>query len=151
MKLIKFKKAAVLFALTAALSGQVITAQAATDKTAPKITYTLSTKEATNGTVKINAKVTDASKIVIVRWLSGSHDTKYMQKHGKKLTLKKSTVSVTVKKNGTYTFYAKDSSGNTVIKKVKISNIDTALPVIEAVPSTTEYTNKSLEAQSKCF
>lgn len=147
-KICNLKRTAVLFIMAAIFVGQVMTAQAAKaakDKTPPKITYALSTKEATNGTVKIKVKVTDSSEIAIVRWVSGSHDISYLQKKGKKLTLKKSTASVTVKKNGTYTFYAKDSAGNKVLKKVKVTNIDTALPTITIVPSTSEFTNKSVQ------
>lgn len=145
MKKIGFKKWIFLCLLMIVFVGEAVTSQAATDKKAPKITYSFSTKEATNGTVKITIKVTDSSKISSVKWASGSQKTAYFKEKGKKLTLKKSKVSVTVKKNGTYTFYAKDSAGNTAVKKVTVKNIDTVLPVIEAVPNKTEYTNSSVK------
>lgn len=145
MKQLNFRKISLLLFLVAVLLGETLTIQAATDKTAPKITYTLSTEEATNGTVTIKIKVKDASKITSVKWASGSKKKEYFTKSGKKLSLKSSAASVTVKKNGTYTFYAKDSAGNVTVKKVKVSNIDTTLPVIEVVPNITEYTNKNVK------
>ncbi len=145
MKQTGFKKLLLLFLMVTAIAAQAIMIQAAEDKTAPKITYTLSTEKETNGTVKIKIKVKDSSKISSVKWASGSKDAAYFKKDGNKLTLKNSVVSVTVKKNGTYSFYAKDSAGNAAVKKVKITNIDTTLPVIKVVPSTTEYTNKSIK------
>jgi uncharacterized lipoprotein YddW (UPF0748 family) len=114
-----------LFCMIAAVIGQSACSLAATDKTAPKITYTLSTKKITSGSVKIKIKVTDSSKIKSVKWASGSHKASYFKSKGTKLTLKSSAATVTVKKNGTYTFYAKDSAGNESVKKVKITNIST--------------------------
>ncbi|MFW5629174.1 MAG: glycoside hydrolase family 10 protein [Acetivibrio ethanolgignens] len=145
MKRISLKKWILMCLLMTFFVGEAVISQAATDKKAPKITYSFSTKEVTNGTVKITIKVTDSSQISSVKWASGSQKAAYFKEKGKKLTLKKSTASVTVKKNGTYTFYAKDSAGNTAVKKVTVKNIDTVLPLIEAVPSKTEYTNKSVK------
>lgn len=144
MNQMSLKKILLLLLVTAAI-GQSITAQAAADKTAPKVTYSLSTKEDTNGTVKVKVKVTDASKITSVKWASGSKDKAYFKEGGKALTLKNSAVSVTVKKNATYSFYAKDSAGNVTVKKVKITNIDTVLPVLKVTSSTTKATNKSIK------
>ena len=104
----------------------------AKDETAPKITYTLNKKEPTNENVKIKIKVQDTSQIATVKWASGSKTVSYFLKNGTNLTLKSGTVSISVKKNGTYSFYAKDSFGNKTVKKVKITNIDQIPPVVSA-------------------
>lgn len=120
---------------------------AAKDKTNPKITETLSTSDYTNTNVKITLKITDASGIKEVKWASGAKKISYFKKEGKSLKLSsKGTVTVTVKKNGTYTFYAVDKAGNSIKKKVIIKNIDTAAPVIVTKLSNTKFTNKSISA-----
>ncbi len=132
MKKFNWKKGAMLLLLLAALANEGTAALAAKDETAPKITYSLNKKEPTNGKVKIKVKVKDSSKIASVKWASGSKKVSYFKESGKELTLKKSTVSVYVKKNGTYSFYAKDSAGNETVKKVKVTNIDQIPPVLSA-------------------
>ena len=118
---------------------------ASKDKTRPNITETLSTTKYTNESIKITIKVTDKSSIQSVKWARGAKKIAYFKKSGKKLSLdSKNTVTVTVKENDTYTFYAKDKAGNQVKKKVIVSNIDTVAPVTNAVLSTEEYTNKNL-------
>ena len=83
MKKISFKKLMLLCLLISIFVGEAVIAQAATDKKAPKITYSFSTKEATNGTVKITIKVTDSSKISSVKWASGSQKAAYFKEKGK--------------------------------------------------------------------
>ena len=102
------------------------------DETEPKITYTLNRTEPTNDKVQIEINVQDTSEIESVKWASGSKKVSYFLENGKNLTLKSEVVSVSVKKNGTYSFYAKDSFGNETVKKVKITNIDQIPPVISA-------------------
>ncbi len=115
------------------------------DKTPPKITETFSTTNYTNGLVKIAIKVTDASSIKTVKWASGAKKISYFENSGKVLTLdSKNTVSVIVKKNATYTFYAKDKAGNQIKKKVTISNIDKTAPVATVALNTEAYTNKNV-------
>lgn len=132
MKKISLKQILFICLLFVSLVGEVRTAWAATDKKAPTITYSCSTKEATDHAIKIKIRVKDSSKITAVKWASGSHKASYFAKKGEKLTLKKSVAYVKVKENGIYTFYAKDSAGNTSVKKVSVKNIDTEEPVLSA-------------------
>jgi len=120
------------------------------DKTPPKITETLNITEYTNKSVKITIKVTDKSSIKSVKWASGAKKISYFENSGKVLKLgSKNTVSVTVKKNATYTFYAKDKAGNQIKKKVIISNIDKTAPVASISLSTEKYTNKNVTVTIK--
>lgn len=142
MKRMNLNKVVLLLCFIVAIMGNAMFAQAAKDKTAPKITHTLSTKKATSVPVKIKIKVTDASKISSVKWASGSQKASYFKSSGKKLTLKSSSATVTVKKNGTYSFYAKDSAGNATVKTVKISNIDTQMELRAVWISFLDFSKK---------
>lgn len=115
------------------------------DKTPPKITETISTTEFTNKSVKITIKVSDKSPIKTVKWASGAKKIAYFKESGKTLKLNsKNMVTITVKKNNTYTFYAKDKEGNHKKKKIYISNIDKEAPVTTIELNTNEDTNKNV-------
>jgi len=121
-------------------------AKAAEDKTSPKITLKSNTTEPTSGKVKIEVKVTDTSGINSIKWATGIKDTSYFKESGKKLNLNSNSLtSVSITKNGVYSFYAKDKAGNVKITKITITNIDTTVPTITIKKSTSEVTNKSVK------
>ncbi|WP_167956581.1 glycoside hydrolase family 10 protein [Anaerosporobacter faecicola] len=105
-------------------------ANAAKDTKKPTITLTVKNTEPTNKSVKVTFKATDASGIKTVKWAEGDQKTSYFSKKGTTVKLSKSTCSVTLKKNGVYTFYALDKAGNTKIKKLEITNIDKTVPTV---------------------
>lgn len=118
-----------LFLLINPVIGQAAAKKA--DKTAPVIKIAYSTKKATNKSIKLTVKVTDASGISKVKWEKGSQKTSYFSKNGVKLTLKNGKTSVTIEENSAYTFFAKDKKGNTKIKKVTVGNIDKMEPSLK--------------------
>jgi uncharacterized lipoprotein YddW (UPF0748 family) len=104
---------------------------AAKDKTQPTIKISVKDTEPTNGSVKVIIRVTDSSGIKLTKWASGSQRTSYFSKAGYKLKVSaKGYATVTIKKNGTYTFYTIDKAGNTKIKWVEITNIDKTAPTV---------------------
>ncbi|MFA9466082.1 MAG: glycoside hydrolase family 10 protein [Velocimicrobium sp.] len=141
LKKTKFFVGMGLLLLSVFISGSVSFA-ATKDKTPPKITESLSYEAYTNQSIKITIKVTDASAIKTVKWASGAKKISYFKNSGKELTLdSKNTVTVKIKKNATYTFYAQDKKGNQIKKKVTITNIDKELPKASITLNTEEYTN----------
>ncbi len=121
-------------------------AKAATDQTKPKITLSTDTTDPTAGKVKTIITATDKSGIKLVKWVSGSKDTNYFKEAGKTLSLdSKNKASVSITKNGIYTFYAKDKAGNESIKKITITNIDTTEPTLTIKKSTSDFTNKNIK------
>jgi uncharacterized lipoprotein YddW (UPF0748 family) len=114
---------------------------AAADKTAPKLTLTASTKEPTNGKVKVTAKATDSSGIKALKWASGKRTAAYFKSAGTTLKLNsKNTAAVSFSANKTYTFYALDKAGNATVKTITISNIDTIEPELAIALSTLKDT-----------
>lgn len=119
---------------------------AAADEKNPTVKINQSTTLPTNTAYKLNLQVTDASGISSVKWAVGSKTTSYFSTSGKVLKLNEDgKVLVTVSKNSIYTFYAKDKAGNITIKKITITNIDTAKPVMTIKKSTTANTNKNVK------
>jgi uncharacterized lipoprotein YddW (UPF0748 family) len=145
----KFKKMLSLTILSLLLGMSLfgtLQATAAKETTKPSVSLKTSTTDPTSSKVKIEIKATDKSGISIVKWATGSKDTKYFKESGKKITLStKSTASVSVSKNGIYTFYVKDKAGNEKLKKITIKNIDTVKSTITIKKSTSEVTNKSVK------
>jgi uncharacterized lipoprotein YddW (UPF0748 family) len=119
---------------------------AAADEKKPTIKIVQSTTKTTNKSYKLNLLVTDASGVSSVKWAVGSKTTSYFSTSGKALKLNADgKVSVTVSKNSIYTFYAKDKAGNITIKKITVTNIDTAKPVIAIKKSTSANTNRNVK------
>ncbi|BCJ94715.1 hypothetical protein acsn021_22840 [Anaerocolumna cellulosilytica] len=83
---------------------------------------------------------TDASGIKTVKWATGNRKVSYFKSNGTNLTLSKNNASVTIAKNGTYTFYAIDKAGNEAIKKLTISTIDIIAPSLNVTKSTEDLT-----------
>ncbi len=117
-------------------------ADAAQDKTSPAISLKADNTEPTNQqNIKLEVKTTDASGIKALKWASGSRTADYFKESGKTLKLNSKNISsVSITKNGTYTFYAIDKAGNEKINKITITNIDTAKPAIAIKKSTQDIT-----------
>lgn len=119
---------------------------AAKDQKKPALSVQADSTEPVSGKVKAVVKATDASGIQSVKWAAGSKTAAYFKSSGKKLTLNtKNSVSVSIAKNGVYTFYAKDKAGNETIKKLTVSNIDTSKPTVTVKKSTLNVTNKNVK------
>lgn len=130
-----------LFLLMGVFLLGTIHAQAAQDKTDPSLTLKADTTDPVNTPVKVEVKVSDASGIKALKWDSGSQTAAYFKKSGKSIKLNtKNVYSVTISKNGTYSFYAVDKAGNEVIKKITVSNIDITKPALKITKSTSEIT-----------
>lgn len=119
-----------------------VTAYAAKDTTAPKLTVTLGTKDPTNQKVKVTVKASDASGIKTIKWGYDKKSASYFKSSGKALTVtSKGTADLTFSANRTYTFYVQDKAGNTTVKTITISNIDTKVPGFTVSKSTSDATN----------
>ncbi|MFV0342999.1 MAG: glycoside hydrolase family 10 protein [Anaerocolumna sp.] len=114
---------------------------AAKDTQSPKMSVTPDTKEPTNKDIGITVRGRDSSGIYVMKYASGSKDLEYFKSKGKVLVLNSTEATLKLKRNGTYTFYTRDKAGNGSIKKITISNIDKALPVLEITKSNDKITN----------
>lgn len=121
-------------------------ASAATNTKKPTITLTPSTTKPTNGSVKVTAKVSTASKLKKVKYRSGSRTESYFSKDGKVINLNSSKqATVTISKSDTFTFYAEDIYGNKTTKKLVISNVDKEAPIINYSLSKKEPTKDAVD------
>lgn len=113
------------------------------DISKPEITIKKSTAKDTNKNITLNITVNeDGSGIHSVKYLSGIKETKDFKNSGTKLSLdSKGNGKITVKKNGSFTIFAKDAAGNASIKTVKVTNIDKAAPSLK--PSYTVMNQKA--------
>lgn len=101
------------------------------DTKAPTITITKNTTKYTNQAIKVTVKVTDSSGIKVVKYQSGKQSITYFSKSGTTLKLNgNSSATLSISKNGTYTFYAMDKAGNKKIQTITITNIDKIPPKI---------------------
>jgi uncharacterized lipoprotein YddW (UPF0748 family) len=113
----------------------------AADTTKPKITLTADTTTPTNGKLEVLVNATDASGIKAVKWASGNRKVSYFKSNGTSITLNsKKNASVSISKNGTYTFYAIDKAGNETSKKLTVSNIDITAPSLNITKSIEDLT-----------
>ena len=88
------------------------------DKTPPSLSlsYKRSGKQ-----YKITVKASDSvSGLSEVRYAKYNHSAAYLKSKGTKLTSFNKTKTITVSSKNTYSFYAKDKAGNTVVKTIKI-------------------------------
>ncbi|SFR97292.1 glycoside hydrolase family 10 protein [Anaeromicropila populeti] len=120
--------AGILFSFNTTAS---VSRAAAKDTKKPTVTVASSTKDYVNKNIKVTVTAKDASGIKLVKWASGSKTASYFKSKGTKLSLTKSKTSVTICKNGTYSFYVKDKAGNISVKKIVIKNIDKTTPIME--------------------
>ncbi len=106
------------------------------DKTAPEISIKPNTTKTTK-TVKLTASFSDNVKV----------STKQYSLDNKTWKTYKSAVSVT--KNRTVYFRAKDSAGNVTTETYKVKNVDRTAPEISIKPSTTKATTKTVKLTAK--
>ena len=109
-------------------------------------------KKSVNVTINV---VDTESQIKLVKMASGERDIVYFENNGTELDMKKgdktSTSLVNITKNGTYTVYAEDESGNKTIETVEVAEIeeqepepepgDTTPPTITGVENGKTYKN----------
>ena len=115
------------------------------DTKKPTITLSVDTMELTNSDVHITVSAKDASGIKEVKYTNTYQKKKYFKNNGEKLKLNsENKVTIRVKENSTYTFYAIDKAGNTKIKRIQIKNIDKVAPEITVIPSTITPTNQTV-------
>lgn len=114
---------------------------AAKDTTSPKMSVTPNMKEPTKGNVELKIKGSDDSGIKVIKYASGSKDVEYFKTKGKVLVLNSKEATLTIKNNGTYTFYTRDNAGNGTIKKFTVSNIDKSAPTLTINKSNENVTN----------
>lgn len=108
------------------------------DRTAPSLVLTLSTTEPTDQDVIVNVSVTDNSGgPVVTKWAYGQFDETWFRQNG---TVFSDRFSAQM--NGTYTVYAADSAGNSVIETITVTNIFKTVPSVFLTPMPTEPTNQ---------
>ncbi|MFF2532385.1 hypothetical protein ACFVS2_26085 [Brevibacillus sp. NPDC058079] len=112
------------------------------DEVPPTITLTPSVTSPTQSSFTMNVNVTDVdSGIEVVKWANGNQPVSYFASQGSAFTGN----SFVVMQNGTYTFYAKDKSGNEAVKSITISNIDTKLPTVSVTKTPSGITNGTVQ------
>lgn len=97
----------------------------------PVITLTLSTEEASTQPIKLKATATSNVGITEFKYTTGKHKKGYFtgEKYAariKTITIKDSYITsrnFKIRKNATYTFYAKDVNGSAVVKTINITNM----------------------------
>lgn len=104
--------------------------QAAKDKTKPTVTVKVKSNSPSK-TVKVTITAKDESGIRAVKYAYGNLSSKEIKKCGTDLKLTKSTATISLNKNGTYTFYVQDKAGNVKLKKITISNVDITSPSLK--------------------
>ncbi len=113
------------------------------DKTAPAVTYTLNTAEATKNPVTVTLTVKeDGAGVKVVKYLSGSKTAKDFETTEKSLQpvsikLTSGKGSFKASKNGTFTVLAEDKAGNQSLTVIEVKNIDTAGPALSLNYSVT--------------
>lgn len=130
LKRLVWLKIMFIFSLFVTILSVSTTVDAAKDKKKPTIQVTPNITKPTKSNIKVKFKATDASGIKTVKWVKGSQKASYFKKKGTTVKLKKGVCTVTLKDNGTYTFYAIDKAGNTQTKKLVIKNIDRVAPEV---------------------
>lgn len=101
---------------------------AAADKQKPVITISL-TAGATSGESKLVINITDNKSVKTVKYAVGSHRKTFFTNsfYAKKVknvsvtSTKSISTRISAKNNNTYTIYAEDTAGNSVIKKVRVA------------------------------
>ncbi len=82
----------------------------------------------TSGSCAVTADISDAglSAIAVTKYAAGSHDAAYFTDNGTTFTGGTFTVSV----GGTYTVYARDNAGNTVIKECPLNTAPSLVDIV---------------------
>lgn len=99
-------------------AGNYVTKTITIDETAPSLS--LSYKKSGRKYI-ITVKASDSvSGLSEVRYAKSKHSASYLKSKGTKLSSFSKSKSITVSSRGTYSFYAKDKSGNVVVKTLTI-------------------------------
>lgn len=110
----------------------------------PTLTVYPNTTAPTNQNVTINVTATDTSGIDVVKWAPGTQTVDYFSTAGTALSGAVSSFAVSA--NGTYTVYAADPIGNSVVKTVTVSNIDKTPPTAPTIAVNTTAPAQSVTA-----
>ncbi len=103
------------------------------DDTTPPTIQTINESMNENESIKVTIKVTDTqSQISTIKIANGEQNVDYFENQGTSLKLttddKSAEATVVIKENGTYTIYTEDEQGNTTIKVITITEIETPEP-----------------------
>jgi hypothetical protein len=109
----------------------VVLEQSQTDMTSP-VLHVEVPNVPTNQTVNISVEAEDTeSGVHIIKWAPGNVDAAYFENYGNPIS---GTGDFEVDRNGEYTIYARDYSGNIQIKLVEVRTIDTDAPMVVVTP-----------------
>ncbi|MGN7403182.1 leucine-rich repeat protein [Cytobacillus praedii] len=111
------------------------------DKTAPVISLTPNKIAPTNTEIDVDVDATDNVQVIERKWAAGDQNVSYFATEGTVLTGN----SFIVSKNGIYTVYARDSTGNETVQTIHITNIDVEAPVITLTPSKLDAVNTEID------
>ena len=110
-----------------------------TDTTAPTITLSQQNSYSNTG-VTVTASISDSESGISVRkWASGYRSSSYFTSGG---TSFYSTFTAIA--NGYYSVYAQDRAGNTAVKYIYVTKIDTSPPTITATTSSVWATSNTI-------
>lgn len=112
------------------------------DKTQPLLELTIASTAWTRGPVSIAIQAEDPdSGMAEVKWAAGDKDAAFFTS-GEGAAVDGNAISV--KENGTYSFFAKDRVGNAAVKTIKVDHIDLSPPSMQLQPSPTTPTNSAV-------
>lgn len=114
------------------------------DTIGPHIVATPVVTSATNSPYEVAVHVTDASKINVIKYLEGEYDAESSKWFSADKLVGSNTFSV--KKNGIYTIYSEDSSGNKTIYKLNINNFSDNML---GAPTVDTYTNRKTKISGR--
>ncbi len=96
------------------------------DEQQPEIKLTADLEKETQ-TLQVKVDVTDDTRVAEVKWAEGVQGESYFAKQGESIP---NNSTVTITKNGYYTFYAEDGVGNKQVYTINVINIDTEGPEV---------------------
>ena len=96
------------------------------DEQQPEIKLTADLEKETQ-TVQVKVEVTDDTRVAEVKWAEGVQGESYFANQGESIP---NNSTVTITKNGYYTFYAEDGVGNKQVYTINVVNIDTEGPEV---------------------
>mgnify|MGYP002860480990 CR=1 FL=1 len=88
----------------------------------------------------ITVSAEDNMQLDQIKYAEGSQDKEYFENNG---TVVNNNSSVLLNENGTYTFYAVDSVGNSTIKELTIANLDHDAPTLVLNNKTQGFGNEA--------
>ena len=97
------------------------------DEKQPEIKLTADFEKETRS-LQVKVDVTDDTRVAEVKWAEGVQGESYFESQGEGIP---NNTTVTITKNGYYTFYAEDGVGNKQVYTINVTNVDTEGPEIE--------------------